>query len=375
MAIKRIAIKTNTFLSVCNCQEVVVCLPEDPWAGRVLTGHPFVFGEISGGRPLGAAGYENFAYYYNARCEAQYEYIFVYDDAQLAIDPATQAPYEIPCDVSIFPDTCVVSGLTAVSSPSKLIDHEAHGLGSAGDLVPVKPSATEGEYELAAYADDADVASFVAQVVDADSYRILGNGFHALAGHGYTVGSWYSGTAPGVFALSSSLTDDDYIQNAFTPVADNCIYVNLEEAQPPCSCCAKYLPVGGDTILRDALNDVGTYGPLAVTPDGAAASGYRPATAEDLAANGPIFIVTKTIDTDEDGNVDGFGIALNGCIFSDVLTPSTCYAVVPDSQVAAEQPAGSLVPASSVDTGGGDPLVIAGATSAEGCLHVNIVCS
>lgn len=373
MAIKRILLKTNTFLSVCNCQQVVVCLPEDPWAGRVLTGYPFVFGEISGGRPLGASGYEDWATYYNPRCTPQYEYTFEYDDAQLANDPETAAPYEIPCDAQIFPYACMVSGVTSAISANKVVDQVSHGLGSTGDLVPVKPAATEGEYELATYTDDSDVASFVAQVVDANSFRLLANGFHIVQGHGYTVGSWYSGTAPGTFAAATTLTDDDYIQNAFIPVADDCVYVNLEEAQPPCSCCAKYLPIGGDTTLRDALNDVDTYGPVAVTPDNAAASGYRPATAEDLAANGPIFIVTKTIDTDEDGNVDGFGIAMNGCIFSDVLTPSTCYAVVPNSQVGAESPAGSLIPAA--DLGGGDPVVIAGATSAEGCLHVNIVCS
>ena len=161
-------------------------------------------------------------------------------DTSALYDKITEVPGE--CGTGIEFRTCDTAladpaDFTITLGDKSLVSQVGHGLGAAGDLVPVKPGAVEGTYELAGYTALDDVACFVAQVIDADSYYLLSTGFHQATGHGLTVGTKYSGAAPGTFVDAATLTDADYIQNALTPISADCIHVTLEEAQPPCPVC------------------------------------------------------------------------------------------------------------------------------------------
>ena len=103
MPLQTITIQSSVDFRVVECEEVMICLPADPWAGRTVSGNAFIEATVGeSGRPLGGRGYV--PRFSNPRNSAVYQYSVTYDDAQLNNDPETSAPYVIPCDeVSLSP--------------------------------------------------------------------------------------------------------------------------------------------------------------------------------------------------------------------------------------------------------------------------------
>ena len=233
---------------------------------------------------------------------------------------------------------------TIHQSDMHLVNQESHGLGAAGSLVPVRPSGVAGEYTLAAYTNDADVAYHVALVADADSYYLLDSGFHYVPSHGLTIDALYSGGSGGVLVPASTLTSEDYVQNALRPVTANCVYISLEEAQPPYPACCNIISQSthgfsvGDVIYLDT----GTW------------------TAADAEDDGAV-VVLEVYDADT------FRIGLTGCLTGLAgITAGISYAVAPASATAP----GTLVAVTSLSMGDAQRGV--GVSPADGCLLINM---
>lgn len=138
---------------------------------------------------------------------------------------------------------------SAGSSSRYLITSEAHGLGEDGAIVLLS-----GDKTLAQADDLVTSADFVALIIDADNYYILGPGFQTILSHGLDLGVWYalSPTTAGGYTLSYDLGIDDIIQNAFIAVDENTILVDLQEASP-----ARSIPSAATTTKASHGFEVG----------------------------------------------------------------------------------------------------------------------
>lgn len=225
-------------------------------------------------------------------------------------------------------------------SDKMLINQASHGLGASGDLVPVKIN-TSGVFSQAGYTGDADVAVGLAQIIDSNSFWIIAQGFHVATGHGYQVGKLHSGHSSGVVA-ADTLNADDYVQNLFVPFTANCIYVSVEEAQPPIHPCCNLITQASHGF---SVGDV-------VTVSGGTWSAA-------VASDSPIFMVSEVVDT------DNFYIILSGCLTELAgISGGTVYAVSTSS-------AGDLVDASTLNAET-DIIHCIGSSPADSCLIVNI---
>lgn len=252
---------------------------------------------------------------------------------------------EIPaaCGRSIQFSKCNGESFNLPISDKMFITQAAHGFGSSGTLVPLKYSATPGEFEVADYSADSEVASFVGQVIDGDSFWLIAQGFHVVSGHGYSTWVLHAGSAPGVFVEADTLTNNDYIQNAFTPITADCIYVSMEEAQAPCplECCNLIEQVGHGFEVGDIVTVAAGTWTLGV------------------AADSPLFIISQVLDADH------FYIALVGCINGLAgISADTVYAVSLSTP-------GALVDVSTLDPET-EIVHCVGAAPADECLIVNM---
>lgn len=268
----------------------------------------------------------------------------------------------------VFPngDTWASDGSGAGANEEQiLVTHTAHGLGATGAIIPVKPSSTAGEYEIAGYTDLSDTASHVAVVVDANSYTLFDSGFFTLTGHGFTVNTLYSGHTSG-FIPSASVAITEILQNAFIAYDANTLYINLEEAQAfPDLCSETVIDATGDAIMLAALAATITAGTLIVTADGGATSGYRPAEAED-----EVIFVAEPFLLGAGPAPDSFKLRLNGSIPDAISLADTSLVAIPNSQVVLGGTIGTLVANSSLANG--DTRVFVGNTTSDDCLHINV---
>jgi hypothetical protein len=178
-------------------------------------------------------------------------------------------------------------------------------------------------------------------VLDGDTFWIIAQGFHVATAHGYQVGKLHSGHTSGVVA-ADTLSDTDYIQNLFTPFTVDCIYVSVEEAQPPINtCCNLITDVAHGFSVGDAVT---------------VAAGTWSAA---VAADSPIFLVAEVVD------VDNFYIILSGCLQGVAgISADTVYAVSPSS-------AGDLVDVSTLNPEA-DIIHCVGSSPEDSCLIVNV---
>jgi hypothetical protein len=229
----------------------------------------------------------------------------------------------------------------------KLLTQSGHGFGLAGALVPVRPGPSVGQYQLAGYTSDEDVASFVALIVDVDTFYLLAPGFHTVPSHGYDISFLYSGAVGATFVKTTLVPENAYIQNAFTVQDSDVIFINLEEAIPPFSACCDVQTKTSHGFVAGNI----------IAPDGVS---WVKATASSEGA----VIVLKVVDANT------FIIGLTGCLtaLSGIIRGKS-YVVVPDSQVPGI-PAGSLIDRENLLES--DLVLPVGASPTNGCLLINM---
>lgn len=227
----------------------------------------------------------------------------------------------------------------------RLVNEVAHGLGTAGSIVALKPGAPAGTYDLAQANSPLNVATHVGYVVDANNYVLLAPGFYTFTNHGYEVGGHYtvSATVPGAFSLTVNALPAHYLQNSFHVETANCIFVSLQEAMPPASeCCNTITQTAHGFTAGDIVNvSAGTWG-LA------------------LAASPGAIMVMEVFDANT------FKVGHVGCLsgLAGVL-PGVSYVASPDIL-------GGIVNVTSLSYTDNDPYRPVGTGLAVGCLLVNM---
>ena len=105
--------QSAVYLNIKACQEVALCLPINPWAGRTQTGTAFIKATVqNSGRYLGSNGFAFVSPWENPRCEEHYQYEFCYDDSQLLIDGGTGQPYVFECsDIIDVVSACIADAI------------------------------------------------------------------------------------------------------------------------------------------------------------------------------------------------------------------------------------------------------------------------
>ena len=95
--IRTVHIKVSNFVSLTKCDEVLICLPEGS-ENLTQSGENFIVGRVDGGLQLSSLPIPSWLNFIGSK--KHYQFKVTYDDAQLIVDPATGAPFEIPCDES-----------------------------------------------------------------------------------------------------------------------------------------------------------------------------------------------------------------------------------------------------------------------------------
>lgn len=224
------------------------------------------------------------------------------------------------------------------------ITHVAHGFGSAGEIFALKPGAVAGTYELAQGDAALNVASHLAGGVDADTYDLLSEGFFIFEAHPFVAGVHYalSHTTPGAFLPVSNIPRTAYLQQTFRAETADCLYLSLQEAQSPDTCCNTITKVAHGFEVGSIVAQIGGIWVLAI-------------------ANTPgAVIVTEVLDADT------FVVGLGACL-QDIegVVASESYVVSPTTP-------GAIVPFYTLSHDTHQAHKPVGVGLAEGCLLVNM---